>query len=106
MEILLIGEQIPAERAVQMGLLNKVVPRAQLEAEVLRYARIINEAGPLAVQAIKKSVLDGPQPPTPTTALEREMELGIPASMSEDCHEGTQAFKEKRKPVFHGRREV
>jgi enoyl-CoA hydratase len=102
MEILLTGEQIPAARAVQMGLVNKVVPRAELEAEALRYARILTEVGPLAVQAIKKSVLAG-RNLLHAAALEKEMELGIPVSMSEDCREGTKAFKEKRKPVFRGR---
>ena len=36
-------------------------------------------------------------------ALDSEMEIGIPVAMSEDAREGTKAFKEKRKPVFHGR---
>jgi enoyl-CoA hydratase len=102
MEILLTGEQISAERAVLMGLVNKVVPRAGLMDEALRYARILNEAGPLAVQAIKRSVLAG-RDLHHTPALEKELELGIPVSMSEDCKEGTKAFREKRKPVFRGR---
>jgi enoyl-CoA hydratase len=102
MEILLTGEQIPAERALQMGLISKIVPRAQLEAEALRYAHIIEEAGPLAVQAVKRSVLES-RNLSHEKALEREMELGVPVSMSEDCREGTKAFKEKRKPVFKGR---
>lgn len=53
------------------------------------------------MQAIKRSGLDG-RNLHHTAALEREMELGIPVSMSEDYREGTKAFKEKGKPVFHG----
>ena len=102
MEILLTGEQLSAERALQMGLINKVVPPNQVMAEAHRYADIINSNGPLAVQGVKRSVLAGIGLP-PEQALEREMEIGIPVSMSEDCREGTKAFKEKRKPVFKGR---
>ncbi len=102
MEILLTGEQLSAERALQMGLINKVVAPAQVMPEAMRYAQVLCEAGPLAVQAVKRSVVEG-LALTPEQALEREMELGIPVSMSEDCREGTKAFKEKRKPVFHGR---
>src|SRR5262249_55183674 len=102
MEILLTGEQLSAERALQMGLINKVVPPAEVVPEAMRFARILCEAGPLAVQAVKRSVIEGLALP-PEQALEREMELGIPVSMSEDCREGTKAFKEKRKPVFKGR---
>lgn len=101
MEILLTGEQLSAERALQIGLINKVVAPDQIMTEALRYARIINEAGPLAVQAVKKSVVLGLELP-PEQALEKEQELGIPVSMSADCREGTKAFKEKRKPVFTG----
>ncbi len=85
-----------------MGLINKVVAPDQVMGEALRYARIMNEAGPLAVQAVKRSVVEG-LALTPEQALERELEIGIPVSTSEDCREGTKAFKEKRKPVFKGR---
>ncbi|HZR70123.1 MAG TPA: crotonase/enoyl-CoA hydratase family protein [Burkholderiales bacterium] len=102
MEILLTGEQISAERALQMGLINKVVPPAAVMPEALRIARVIAENGPLAVQAVKRSVVTGLGLP-PEQALEKELEIGIPVSASEDCKEGTRAFKEKRKPVFHGR---
>jgi enoyl-CoA hydratase len=87
---------------MQMGLINKVVSRAALMPEAMRYAQILCENGPLAVQAVKRSVLTGLALP-PEQALEKEMEIGIPVSMSEDCKEGTKAFKEKRKPVFRGR---
>lgn len=102
MEILLTGEQLSAERALQMGLINKVVSPAQVMPEAIRYADILRSNGPLAVQAVKRSVLAGIGLP-PEQALEKEMEIGIPVSMSEDCREGTKAFKEKRKPVFKGR---
>jgi len=102
MEILLTGEQLSAARALQMGLINKVVAPNQVMPEAQRYAEIINSNGPLAVQAVKRSVLAGIGLP-PEQALEKEMEIGIPVSMSEDCREGTKAFKEKRKPIFKGR---
>ena len=102
MEILLTGEQLSAADALRMGLINKVVPPDRVMSEARRYADIINSNGPLAVQAVKRSVLAGIGLP-PEQALEKEMEIGIPVSMSEDCREGTKAFKEKRKPVFKGR---
>jgi enoyl-CoA hydratase/carnithine racemase len=102
MEILLTGEQLSAERALQMGLINKVVAPSQVMPEARRYADIINANGPLAVQAVKRSVVTTFDLPM-EQALEKEMEIGVPVSMSEDCREGTKAFKEKRKPVFKGR---
>ena len=102
MEILLTGEQLSAERALQMGLINKVVAPEQVMPEAVRYADILRANGPLAVQAVKRSVLDGFGLP-PEHALEKESEYGILVSMSEDCREGTRAFREKRKPVFKGK---
>ncbi len=102
MEILLTGEQFSAADALRLGLINKVVPGDQVLPEAHRYAEILKSNGPLAVQAVKRSVLAGIGLP-PEQALEKEMEIGIPVSMSEDCKEGTKAFKEKRKPVFKGR---
>ena len=102
MEILLTGEQVSAADALRMGLINKLLPAAQVMPEAWRYADVINANGPLAVQAVKRSVVVGLALP-PEQALEKELEIGIPVSMSEDCREGTRAFKEKRKPVFKGR---
>lgn len=102
MEILLLGEQISAADALRMGLINKVVTPDQVMPEAMRYAQILRSNGPLAVQAVKRSVVEG-LALSPEKALEREMELGIPVQMSEDCREGTRAFREKRKPVFKGR---
>jgi enoyl-CoA hydratase len=102
MEILLTGEQFSAADALRYGLINKVVPAGDVEREARRYAEIVCANGPLAVQAVKRSVLAGLGRPT-KEALDLEMEIGIPVSMSQDAKEGPRAFKEKRKPVFHGR---
>jgi enoyl-CoA hydratase len=102
MEILLTGEQFSAADALRFGLVNRLVPSARVLDEARRYADIICGNGPLAVQAVKRSVLAGLGRPT-AEALEKEMEIGIPVSTSEDAREGTKAFKEKRKPVFRGR---
>jgi enoyl-CoA hydratase/carnithine racemase len=102
MEILLTGEQLPAADALRMGLINRIVPSDQVMAAARRTAAVINANGPLAVQAVKRSVWETMGLPL-EQALEKELELGIPVSMSEDCREGTKAFKEKRKPVFKGR---
>jgi len=102
MEILLTGEQFSAADALRYGLVNKIVPAGEVMREARRYAEIISANGPLAVQAVKRSVLAGLGRPT-KDALDLEMEIGIPVSMSEDAKEGTRAFKEKRKPTFQGR---
>ena len=102
MEIMLTGERISAAEAYRVCLINKVVPRERVLAEAQRYADIIVNNGPLAVQAVKRSALASLGLPT-EKALEKELEIGIPVSMSEDAREGPKAFKEKRKPVFRGR---
>src|SRR6185369_14912006 len=102
MELMLTGERISAQEAYRVCLINKVVPRDQVMKEAQRYAAIIADNGPIAVQAVKRSALAASGLPI-EQALEKEMEIGIPVSMSEDAREGPKAFKEKRKPVFKGR---
>jgi len=102
MDILLTGDRISAAEAFRIGLVNKVVPPDRVLAEARRYATTIAENGPLAVQAVKRSVLAGLGVPT-QQALEKEFEIGVRVAMSEDAKEGTRAFKEKRKPIFRGR---
>jgi enoyl-CoA hydratase len=102
MEILLAGEQFSAADALAWGLVNKVVPADRVMAEARRYAEVVAENGPLAVQAVKRSVLAALGRPT-VEGLQSEHEIGVPVAMSADAKEGTRAFKEKRRPVFQGR---
>jgi hypothetical protein len=101
MEVLLTGEQFSAADALRWGLVNKLVPAGRVLDEARRYAEIVCANGPLAVQAVKRSVLAGLGRPT-AEALEKEMEIGVPVSISEDAREGTKAFKEKRKARLQG----
>jgi len=102
MEILLTGERLSAAEAARYGLVNRVVPRDQVVPVALALARTIAANGPLAVRAIKRSVLACTGRPL-AEALEKEIEIGLPVFMTEDAREGPRAFKEKRKPNFRGK---
>jgi enoyl-CoA hydratase len=102
MEILLTGELMDAKEARQLGFVNRILPADQVLAEAERVARIIVDNGPLAVSAIKKSVIENIGQPL-KDALAKEVEYAIPVFLSEDIKEGPRAFKEKRKPEYKGR---
>jgi enoyl-CoA hydratase len=102
MEILLTGERISAAEAHRICLVNKVVPADRVMEEAHRYAGILKENGPLAVQAVKRSVLETSGLPL-DEALDKELEIGILVSGSEDAREGAKAFKGKRKPEYKGK---
>jgi enoyl-CoA hydratase len=101
-ELLTTGAMIDAAEAYRIGLVNRVVPLDRLMVEAESLARAMMEPGPLAVAACLALVDDQADYPV-DTALERESEVFADLAASADFREGTQAFIEKRKPVFQGR---
>ena len=100
-ELLMSGLPIDAAQALEFGLVNRVVPAAELEAQVLERARVIASKAPLSVKALKKVVRGGAALP-----LEAAMELELfeynRLFTTRDRREGVAAFNQKRSPVFRG----
>ena len=102
METMLTGAPITAERAYELGLVNKVVP-AEMTVEVARrMARQIAEKPPLAVRMAKEAVLKAFETPL-AEGLASERRSFYFLFATEDQKEGMHAFLEKRKGVFKGR---
>jgi enoyl-CoA hydratase len=101
MELLLTGATISAAEAERIGLIGRVVPDGTALDAGLEIGQKIARNGPLAVQAIKRSVLETEGLPE-TEALKLELEIGLPIFGTHDAKEGTLAFKEKRDPVYRG----
>lgn len=102
MEMVLTGEPITAERAYQVGLVNRVVPKEVYLDEARRLARQIAAMPPVAVQLGKEAVLKAFET-TLDTGLAYERRLFYMLFSTEDQKEGMQAFLEKRKPEWKGR---
>jgi len=102
MELMLTGELISAEKALEYGFINKVVAPDKVMEEAERYAHIISKNGPLAVAAVKESVWKSWGLPF-QEALKVEKEIvELRVHHSKDAREGPRAFKEKRTPNYKG----
>lgn len=99
-ELLLTGNTISAERAYDVGFINKVVPREQLEPEATAMAHIICEGGPIAARVMKRLVKQGWDLDYDSAVTLSESMIVPVAVNSEDTKEGCMAFLEKRKPVW------
>ena len=102
MELLLTGDPIPAEQALDWGLLNRVVEPAELVTAAEEYAHRLARNGPLALEAIKRTALHTSGIPL-ADAFAIEAENSGRVMNSEDAKEGPRAFAEKREPNYQGR---
>jgi crotonobetainyl-CoA hydratase len=101
MGMLLTGRRIKAAEALAFGLVNEVVPRADLDAVVDHWVSEIIACAPLSVRAIKSTVRRTAQMSVQEAQQHRHPAL-VAALKSEDSKEGVQAFLEKRKPLWQG----
>jgi len=102
-EMAFTARPIDAGRAERLGMINTVVPAAELEQFTFDLAAAISENAPLAIAVMKEQlrILAGARPMSPQ-GFERVQGLRRLVYDSDDYQEGIRAFKEKRKPVFRG----
>ncbi len=102
MELLLIGDQLTAQQALQYGLLNRVVPKEELMPTAEVYARKIVANAPLAVRAIKELAVRS-QYMHLADGLRMEAAIQQALRQTDDAKEGPRAFAEKRPANWTGR---
>jgi enoyl-CoA hydratase len=102
MELILTGDIIDARTAFALGLVNMVVPAADLESKTMELANRISEKSPIALRMAKEAVRIASRSNL-DEGLRREVDLFALCFSSEDKDEGVKAFLEKRKPVFKGK---
>jgi E-phenylitaconyl-CoA hydratase len=101
-EMLFLGSIINATEAYRLGLVNKVVPPAELLPTAKQWAAQICDNGPLGIRAMKEAMIRGTDM-TLEEGLRLEGLVGNAVLASEDLREGLEAFAAKRKPEFKGR---
>lgn len=101
-EMLLTGDTIGAQRALELGLVNRVVPRAELDNALMELAQKIRKNAPLAVAATKEAI-SGASRTSFRDGIALARVISERLRSSDDAKEGLKSFQEKRKPVFKGR---
>jgi len=101
-ELFYTGDMIDAKEALRLGIVNRVVPLAQLESEVRALAQKIAQGPAIAIRAVKHTLF-GRDKKNLTALLNLEIEQQMKCFYSGDCGEGIRAFFEKRAPKFQGK---
>jgi len=101
-EVAFLGEVLDANRSLELGLLNRVVPHDQLMPEAMKWATQIANNAPLSIQSTKRMMRLG-QDETFETAVDHIFLQLLPLFQSSDFKEGLSAFAERREPQFKGR---
>jgi enoyl-CoA hydratase len=102
LEILLTGDMVTAARAYEMGLVNRVVPAAELMPEARKLAATLAAKAPIATRYILEAVNHGMEMPLADAQFLEGSLFGLVAS-TEDMKEGTKAFLDKRQASWRGR---
>ena len=102
LELILTGGQITAAEAERIGLVNRVVPAADLIGETRKLAALLARNAPIAMRYIINAINKGLEMPLAEGCVFEAALIGLVAS-TDDMREGTTAFLEKRKPDFKGR---
>ena len=102
LELCLTGAPVTAERALQLGIVNRVVPAAELEADTMKLAAQLAKAAPLALRGMLDCVNIGGECGIEEGLEYESAQFGLMFA-TEDMREGTSAFLEKRKPAFAGK---
>jgi len=102
LEMILTGARVPAAEALRIGLVERVVPVAELQSAAQSLARAIADKAPIALRYAKEAVVGGLELPL-QDGLRLENDLATLLRTTEDRVEGARAFVEKRKPRWSGR---
>lgn len=100
-ELMFVGSRIPAAEAERLGLVNKVVPAADLMAAVFEMADAIADKSPLVLKLLKRTLSDGDEMPLRAALRHEQAMIGLVLDTA-DAHEGCTAFLEKRRAAFRG----
>ena len=99
-ELILLGENISAREAEQLGLVNKVVPEEELDGTTEELARKFLEKSSLGLRLVRDALYQCTDTAEFDEAMDKATELGIKTWETEDSQQGLNSFLEKRRPVW------